>query len=172
MNNQEFINKIKFLNSEWRLTLANFELFQAKFVNGSFVPDIAYGIKSKIFCKKIIKITNKINNEIENYIKYLINKYEQNPNEYEGKKEFLIEHLDDLFTWEDLVGYLDPTYGWFEHKDRRELLNYLYNELISFKNVKKSELDDILSSDRTSFIKLLLSIVVDETLDNLKKELW
>lgn len=172
MNKKEFISKIEFLNDMRRLSQTKLKNAELKFVNGSFTSEIVFDIKFEIFWNKIIKITVEINNEIKNYIKYLINKYEQNPNEYEGKKEFLIDHLDDLFTWEDLVGYLDPTYGWFNHKDRRELLNYLYDELISFKNVKKSELDDILSSDRTSFIKLLLSIVVDETLDNLKKELW
>ena len=171
MNKQEFISKIEFLNSIRGLTQTKLKYAELKFLNASFVPDIVFDIRFEKFWKKIWKITDEINNEIENYIEYLINKYEENPNEYEGKKEFLIEHLDDLFTYQDLVGYLDPTYGWMKHEDRKELMNYLYNEVDSFKYVKKSEIDDILSSNRVSFIKLLLSIVVDETLKDWEKGL-
>ena len=171
MNKQEFINMIGYLNSVRGLTQTKLKSAELKFIQGGFVADIVFDIKFQNLWKKIWKITDEISNEIQNYIQYLMNKYEENPNEYEGKKEFLIEHLDGLFTYQDLVGCLDPTHGWLHHEDRGELLNYLYNKVDSFKDVKKSEIDDILSSNRTSLVKLLLLILVDETLEEWEKKL-
>lgn len=95
---------------------------------------------------------NEINKGVEEHIKLIKSEYDGNNDQYEDRREYLMEFLDG---------------AWIYHKDVKDLINYLYDKVDNFNEDIVVYMDEV---GGKNFMGALLLMVIDETLDDWEKE--